>query len=84
MPTRPPSRADARRYAILAALAAETAVAVGTSIRADDVEIVTHKVGRANVGVATSADVQPRHIPFGRDPLLSARLASRLRGFVPA
>ncbi|GAC1497200.1 MAG: hypothetical protein NVS1B1_14600 [Candidatus Limnocylindrales bacterium] len=54
MPIRPPSHREARRYASLAALAAETAVAVGTSIRADDVEIVTHKIGRANF--ATAAD----------------------------
>ena len=54
MPIRPPSRSEARRYATLAALAAETAVAVGTAIRADDVEIVTHKTGRANF--ATAAD----------------------------
>ena len=54
MPNRPPSRSEARRYATLAAFAAETAVAVGRSIRADDVEIVTHKVGRANF--ATAAD----------------------------
>ncbi|GAC1701533.1 MAG: bifunctional fructose-1,6-bisphosphatase/inositol-1-monophosphatase [Candidatus Limnocylindrales bacterium] len=54
MPIRPPSRSETRRYASLAALAAETAVAVGTSIRADDVEIVTHKIGRANF--ATAAD----------------------------
>jgi len=54
MPIRPPSRSEARRYATLAALAAETAVAVGTAIRADDIEIVTHKTGRANF--ATAAD----------------------------
>jgi len=54
MPNRPPSRPDARRYATLAALAAKTAVTVGAAIRADDVEIVTHKKGRANF--ATAAD----------------------------
>ena len=54
MPNRPPSRSEVRRYATLAALAAETAVSVGASIRADDVEIVTHKAGRANF--ATAAD----------------------------
>jgi len=54
MPTRPPNRSESRRYATLAALAAETAVAVGASIHADDVEIVTHKTGRANF--ATAAD----------------------------
>jgi myo-inositol-1(or 4)-monophosphatase len=46
--------ADAARYADLARLAAETAVAVGDRIRVDDVEIVTRKRGRANF--ATAAD----------------------------
>ena len=42
------------RYSQLAALAAETAVAVGERIRPDDVAIVTRKRGRANF--ATAAD----------------------------
>ena len=46
--------AATRRYAALADLAAETAVAVGDRIRVDDVEIVTRKRGRANF--ATAAD----------------------------
>ena len=46
--------ADAARYARLASLAAETAVAVGERIEVDDVAIVTRKRGRANF--ATAAD----------------------------
>lgn len=46
--------AASRRYAGLARLAAETAVAVGDRIKVDDVEIVTRKRGRANF--ATAAD----------------------------
>jgi myo-inositol-1(or 4)-monophosphatase len=47
-------RAATRRYAELARLAAEAAVAVGDRIKVDDVEIVTRKRGRANF--ATAAD----------------------------
>ena len=47
-------RAAAGRYAQLAALAAETALAVGERIKVDDVSIVTRKRGRANF--ATAAD----------------------------
>ena len=47
-------RADAVRYAALATLAAETALAVGERIKVDDVAIVTRKRGRANF--ATAAD----------------------------
>jgi myo-inositol-1(or 4)-monophosphatase len=47
-------RAAAGRYAPLAALAAETALAVGERIKVDDVSIVTRKRGRANF--ATAAD----------------------------
>ena len=46
--------AAASRYADLARLAAETAVAVGDRIKVDDVAIVTRKRGRANF--ATAAD----------------------------
>ncbi len=48
------TRGAASRYARLARLAADTAVAVGDRIRVDDVEIVTRKRGRANF--ATAAD----------------------------
>lgn len=48
------TRAATGRYAGLARLAAETAVAVGDRIKVDDVEIVTRKRGRANF--ATAAD----------------------------
>jgi len=47
-------RAAAGRYAQLAALAAETALAVGERIKVGDVSIVTRKRGRANF--ATAAD----------------------------
>ena len=47
-------RAAAGRYAQLATLAAETALAVGEQIKVDDVSIVTRKRGRANF--ATAAD----------------------------
>ena len=49
------ARGASSRYADLARLAAETAVAVGDRIRVDDVEIVTRKRGRANF--ATAADL---------------------------
>ena len=48
------SAADAARYATLARLAKETAVAVGEAIVQSDVQIVTRKKGRANF--ATAAD----------------------------
>jgi len=48
------SSAATGRYATLAALAAETALAVGERIKVDDVAIVTRKRGRANF--ATAAD----------------------------
>ena len=48
------TRAASSRYAQLARLAAETAVAVGDQISVDDVDIVTRKRGRANF--ATAAD----------------------------
>lgn len=48
------ARADRGRYADLAKLAAETALAVGERIKVDDVAIVTRKRGRANF--ATAAD----------------------------
>ncbi|HEV2250292.1 MAG TPA: inositol monophosphatase [Candidatus Limnocylindria bacterium] len=48
------ARAASDRYARLAILAAETALAVGERIRVDDVAIVTRKRGRANF--ATAAD----------------------------
>jgi myo-inositol-1(or 4)-monophosphatase len=47
-------RAAAGRYAELAGLAAETALAVGERIKVDDTAIVTRKRGRANF--ATAAD----------------------------
>ncbi len=46
--------ADATRYAALARIATETAVAVGEAIVQTDVQIVTRKKGRANF--ATAAD----------------------------
>ncbi len=46
--------ADARRYATLARVAVETAVAVGNAIVQTDVHVVTRKKGRANF--ATAAD----------------------------
>jgi len=46
--------AAAGRYAQLATVAAETALAVGEQIKMDDVSIVTRKRGRANF--ATAAD----------------------------
>jgi len=46
--------ADAARYAALARVATETAVAVGEAIVQSDVQIVTRKKGRANF--ATAAD----------------------------
>lgn len=46
--------ADAARYATLARVATETAVAVGEAIVQSDVQIVTRKKGRANF--ATAAD----------------------------
>jgi myo-inositol-1(or 4)-monophosphatase len=48
------SAADAARYATLARVATETAVAVGEAIVQSDVHIVTRKKGRANF--ATAAD----------------------------
>jgi myo-inositol-1(or 4)-monophosphatase len=48
------ARAATGRYAQLAVLAAETALAVGDRIKVDDVAIVTRKRGRANF--ATAAD----------------------------
>jgi myo-inositol-1(or 4)-monophosphatase len=48
------ARAAAGRYAELARLAAETALAVGERIKVDDTAIVTRKRGRANF--ATAAD----------------------------
>ena len=48
------ARAAAGRYAELARLAADTALAVGDRIKVDDVAIVTRKRGRANF--ATAAD----------------------------
>jgi myo-inositol-1(or 4)-monophosphatase len=48
------ARAAGGRYAQLAVLAAETALAVGERIKVDDVAIVTRKRGRANF--ATAAD----------------------------
>jgi len=48
------ARADRGRYADLAQLAAEVALAVGERIKVDDVAIVTRKRGRANF--ATAAD----------------------------
>lgn len=48
------ARAADGRYARLAAIAAETALAVGGRIQVDDVAIVTRKRGRANF--ATAAD----------------------------
>jgi myo-inositol-1(or 4)-monophosphatase len=48
------ARAAAGRYAALATLAAETALAVGERIKVDDIAIVTRKRGRANF--ATAAD----------------------------
>ena len=49
-----PKAADTARYARLATLAAEAALAVGEQINVDDVAIVTRKRGRANF--ATAAD----------------------------
>ena len=51
---RAPGAADGARYAILAGVATETAVAVGKAIVQSDVQIVTRKRGRANF--ATAAD----------------------------
>ena len=51
---RAPGAADAARYADLARVATETAVAVGKAIVQTDVQIVTRKKGRANF--ATAAD----------------------------
>ena len=48
------SAADAARYATLARVATQTAVAVGEAIVQSDVQIVTRKKGRANF--ATAAD----------------------------
>jgi len=48
------ARADTVRYAELAKLAAQTALAVGERIKVDDIAIVTRKRGRANF--ATAAD----------------------------
>ena len=48
------SAADAARYATLARIATQTAVAVGDAIVQSDVQIVTRKKGRANF--ATAAD----------------------------
>src|SRR5438477_374953 len=54
MPEAKPSSRNRARYAELARLAAETALAVGNAIVVGDTEIVTHKRGRANF--ATAAD----------------------------
>src|SRR5437899_7685654 len=54
MPEAKTSSRNRARYAELARLAAETAVAVGNAIVVGDTEIVTHKRGRANF--ATAAD----------------------------
>ena len=54
MPERKTSPRDRNRFAELARLAAETAVAVGDAIGVSDTEIVTRKRGRANF--ATAAD----------------------------
>ena len=54
MPEAKTSSRNRARYAELARLAAETAVAVGNAIAVGDTEIVTHKRGRANF--ATAAD----------------------------
>src|SRR5213083_686374 len=54
MPEAKTSSRTRARYAELARLAAETAVAVGNAIVVGDTEIVTHKRGRANF--ATAAD----------------------------
>jgi myo-inositol-1(or 4)-monophosphatase len=51
---RAPGAADAERYAVLARVATETAVAVGEAIVQTDVQIITRKKGRANF--ATAAD----------------------------
>ena len=42
------------RYAGLATLAAETALAVGERIKVDDIAIVTRKRGRANFATAAA------------------------------
>jgi myo-inositol-1(or 4)-monophosphatase len=54
MPERETSPRDRARFADLARLAAETAIAVGDAIAIDDTAIVTRKRGRANF--ATAAD----------------------------
>src|SRR2546423_12945550 len=54
MPEATTSPRDRARYAELARLAAETAVAVGNAIAVEDTAIVTRKRGRANF--ATAAD----------------------------
>jgi myo-inositol-1(or 4)-monophosphatase len=54
MPEDKTSPRDRARFAELARLAAETAVAVGDAILVDDISIVTRKRGRANF--ATAAD----------------------------
>src|SRR5205823_7711701 len=54
LPISKTSSRNRARYAELARLAAETAVAVGNAIVVGDTEIVTHKRGRANF--ATAAD----------------------------
>jgi myo-inositol-1(or 4)-monophosphatase len=54
MPERRASARNRARFARLAQLAAETAVAVGDAIAVGDTAIVTHKRGRANF--ATAAD----------------------------
>ena len=51
---RPPSARDRARFADLARIAAEIAVAVGDAIAVEDTAIVTRKRGRANF--ATAAD----------------------------
>ena len=68
---RPPSTRDRARFADLARIAAEIAVAVGDAIAVEDTAIVTRKRGRANF--ATAAD-------HTAERTILARLAAHDRG----
>src|SRR6058998_4012170 len=68
---RPPSARDRARFADLARIAAEIAVAVGDAIAVEDTAIVTRKRGRANF--ATAAD-------HTAERTILARLAAHDRG----
>lgn len=76
------ARAARGRYAELATLAAETALAVGERIKVDDVAIVTRKRGRANFATAAdhSAELEIIRRLRGHDktiPILAEESADR-------